>query len=250
MKNKTVICHIYNEEYLLPWWLKHHREIFDQGLIINYGSNDNSIEIIKELCPSWKIVDTKNEFFGAQEIDREIEEYEKDMDGYRIVLNVTEFLVGNISKLEEKSEDIYIPMASMVDTEEQEHSYPLPEQPLTKQRLFGIKPNTDCPHKSGCRLLHQKKDIRYPIGRHYWKKSNDEDFYILRYKHAPWNKLFIERKMQIGQKQPESDLSRGWGLHHQYGEQQLKAELLDFRKYSEDLSPLIQNLEYTHYNKP
>ena len=137
MKNKTIICHFYNEEYLLPWWLKHHREIFSDGLMIDYGSDDKSVEIIKSLCPHWKIVKTKNKFFGALELDREIEEYEKEINGYRIVLNVTEFLVGNFSKLyTELNQDIYVPMISMMDNEEQEGSYPDPNISLTKQRLF------------------------------------------------------------------------------------------------------------------
>jgi hypothetical protein len=65
MKNKTIICHFYNEEYLLPWWLNHHKKIFNDGLMINYGSTDRSVELIKQICPTWKIVDTKNEYFGA-----------------------------------------------------------------------------------------------------------------------------------------------------------------------------------------
>jgi hypothetical protein len=35
----TVISHIFNEEYLLPFWLEHHRTIFDHGIIIDYLIN-------------------------------------------------------------------------------------------------------------------------------------------------------------------------------------------------------------------
>lgn len=48
----TVISHFYNEEYLLPWWLNHHKNIFDNGILINYGSTDKSVEIIKSICPT------------------------------------------------------------------------------------------------------------------------------------------------------------------------------------------------------
>ena len=44
----TVISGIYNEEYLLPFWLEHHRKIFDHGVIVDWHSTDRSLEIIRE----------------------------------------------------------------------------------------------------------------------------------------------------------------------------------------------------------
>ena len=35
MVRRVVISHFFNEAYLLPWWLKHHREIFDHGVLID-----------------------------------------------------------------------------------------------------------------------------------------------------------------------------------------------------------------------
>ena len=74
---KTIVSHFYNEEYLLPWWLSHHKNHFDYGIMIDYNSTDKSKEIIEEICPHWKIVKTKNEYFDSDIIDREVEEYEK-----------------------------------------------------------------------------------------------------------------------------------------------------------------------------
>ena len=48
MAQKTVLCHFYNEEWILPFWLKHHREIFDHGIMIDYNSTDRSVEIIRD----------------------------------------------------------------------------------------------------------------------------------------------------------------------------------------------------------
>jgi hypothetical protein len=59
--NSTVIIHIYNEEYLLPFWLNHHKNIFNHGIII-----DNSINICKEICP------TRNPDFGHLNVDLEV----------------------------------------------------------------------------------------------------------------------------------------------------------------------------------
>ena len=69
-----IISHILNEEYLLPFWLEHHASIFDHGIMIDSGSTDRSIELIRKMCPTWSIVD----------------EY-PEMDG--IVLKVSEFFI-------------------------------------------------------------------------------------------------------------------------------------------------------------
>ena len=45
---KSIISHFYNEEYLLPWWLNHHKKYFDYGLMIDYNSPDISVEVIKD----------------------------------------------------------------------------------------------------------------------------------------------------------------------------------------------------------
>ena len=34
----TIIAHFFNEEYLLPWWLNHHKKIFDYGILFDYSS--------------------------------------------------------------------------------------------------------------------------------------------------------------------------------------------------------------------
>jgi FkbM family methyltransferase len=38
----TLIGHFRNEEYLLPWWLRHHVPMFDHGVLIDYSSTDAS----------------------------------------------------------------------------------------------------------------------------------------------------------------------------------------------------------------
>ena len=70
----TIISHFYNEEYLLPWWLNHHKDMFDHGIMIDYDSTDNSVEIIKSICPKWTIVKSRNRFFQAKDIDSEVED--------------------------------------------------------------------------------------------------------------------------------------------------------------------------------
>ena len=73
---KIVLCHFFNEEHLLPWWLDHHKKIFDHGIMINYHSTDRSCEIIKEICPTWQIRPSRNEYFHPKDIDAEVMDIE------------------------------------------------------------------------------------------------------------------------------------------------------------------------------
>ena len=93
----TLISNIYNEEYLLPFWCNHHKSMFDHAVIVDYGCTDKSIDIIKEICPNWEIRKSKNASFGAIEIDKEFNEIESEFEGFKIILNTTEFLIQMIA---------------------------------------------------------------------------------------------------------------------------------------------------------
>jgi hypothetical protein len=242
-----IISHFYNEEYLLPWWLRHHREIFDDGLMINYNSTDNSVAIIKKLCPHWTVIDSENKYFEAYLIDREIEKYEKKIDGFRIVLNTSEFLIGNFSKINQ-NEYWIIAMTCMVDHPENDNTYPDSNIALTKQKFHGINPFRSPENFMirRSRLLHKDKNIFYPIGRHYGE-YNSKDFMILRFDYSPWNEKILHRKIQIGTRQPQSELDQGFGLHHQWDEKMHNIVKKEIYPKAEDIKFIIQNYEYWNY---
>ena len=94
----TLISHFRNEEYLLPWWIKHHRRFFDEAVLIDYHSSDKSREIISRLAPKgWEVQSSVNQVFEAEKIDEEVMAIERQVCGPKIVLNTTEFLVGDIT---------------------------------------------------------------------------------------------------------------------------------------------------------
>ena len=107
MPGLTIISHFFNEEYLLPFWLEYHSTIFENGVMIDYCSTDNSTKIINKICPNWKIIKTKNiksngsPNFEAKLVDDEVKEIEKTIEGYKICLNTTEFLFFEQSTTEE-----------------------------------------------------------------------------------------------------------------------------------------------------
>ena len=41
---KIIFSHFYNEEFLLPFWLQHHKKIFDHGVLFDYDSSELSSE--------------------------------------------------------------------------------------------------------------------------------------------------------------------------------------------------------------
>jgi len=85
----TVFAHVFNEELLIPYWLNHHKKMFDHGVIINYDSTDNTVNIINKICPTWEIV-TPTEPFGS--CINQIHNLETQHDGWKITLNISEFL--------------------------------------------------------------------------------------------------------------------------------------------------------------
>ena len=95
----TIITHIYNEEFLLPFWIKHHLENFKDGIVIDFDSSDRSLEIVKELAPHWTIIQSPLKYFEAEPLDRFIEMIESTISGIRICLNVTEFFIGDAASI-------------------------------------------------------------------------------------------------------------------------------------------------------
>ena len=98
----TVICHVFNEEYMLPFWLEHHRRIFDHGIIIDYHSTDATVAIVQRICPEWTVRTSRNARFDAAETDREVMDVEAELPAgsIKVALNVTEFvfLEGDIRR--------------------------------------------------------------------------------------------------------------------------------------------------------
>ncbi|AUN29394.1 glycosyltransferase family 2 protein [Niveispirillum cyanobacteriorum] len=217
---RTLISHFYNEEYLLPWWLKHHVEMFDQGILIDYSSTDNSIDICRTLAPHWRVVRSRNIQFDAIAIDFEVQQYEAGLPGWKLVLNTTEFLVGvNFPHLEEliKQQQLtgcYFESAVMVD--------PFPDQvpvhhlPLVEQKFHGYM-NTDPANNHG-RLYHRGMIGAYMPGRHqshlpHLAKANGLGT-VFWYSMSPWCEPFQRRKLQIKTRLSDHDQRANWGNHH------------------------------------
>lgn len=227
-KNITVISHFYNEEYLLPWWLKQHSKIFDHGIMIDYHSTDRSVEIINEICPSWEVVKSKNAFFDAEGVDREVMEIETTVEGYKICLNTTEFLVldnNTISikdSLDYENKKCYVvKKATMVDTNpEQTITH---DQDLITNKNYGIDAHIGW--HPNYRFLHNSLHGHYGAGRHNTSLpiiEKELPFMIYWYAFSPWTKETLKRKTQIKNKIPESDKLMRRGYQHQWSVEEME----------------------------
>jgi hypothetical protein len=274
------ICHIYNEEYLLKWWIPHHKNKFDHCLFIDYASTDNSLQVIKDLAPNWEVVQSANKYFRAADIDSEVMHYEKAIQSkfrfaWVVALNVTEFLVGNTKRLKKAynspkqiREQILIPCHVMVDSVDQKFSEPDVNVPLIDQRSRGIlcEYSEDTIYNPYCGKLdklaiEQKKDFdnrkmrsmhNYPInyfetsawsvGRHYWGTPNP-DFAILWYGHSPMTESLVKRKTSIQDKIPKEDFDVGNGIQHKNNRDIVLARYEFHDQFAVDLSDYINSLE-------
>ena len=91
-----MITQVYNQQYLLPFFIKHYAPLFERAIVIDYASTDKTLELFKQLAPSgWNIVQSQNLVFDPQKCDLEVRYYENlfPNDYWKLAVKVTEFLV-------------------------------------------------------------------------------------------------------------------------------------------------------------
>jgi hypothetical protein len=223
----TVLCHFRNEEVYLPFWLRHHTRLFDHGIMIDYHSTDRSREIIRTLAPTWEIRTTRNEKFHSVSIDREVMDIEQEIAGWKMCLNVTEFVMhDNLRQFVNEFAEARPSVMGLVttgfiiqDTPEQV-GQPLTDADLWEQRHFGcMEPDPFHNSTDRRRLLHQAVHGAYGIGRHSNGVSMQQDppLYLFWYGWCPLE-LKFQRNKSTKPMVPSSD----WGSHHVRADEEIK----------------------------
>jgi hypothetical protein len=245
----TLLTHIYNEAYLLPFWLNHHKDMFDHGIIVDYRSTDNSVNICKEICPTWDVVTTRNAFFGAREVDQEMMEIENGLEGIKVVLNTTEFLFCETS-----IKDVFskfaepTALAVKVACPFSLASY----DPASNKELFQNLLNDDVRYHQyrGVRFIHSFKHGNYVIGRHASGNPSKEEptMHVVWFGYYPLNEKLLARKLQIKKNMPAEDIQHGFGHQHLLERSQMLQENasraatgLPLSHFSRSLHRLITN---------
>ena len=231
---RTVICHFFNEAYLLPWWLKHHLDLFDHGILIDHGSTDGSADIVRELAPHWALVRSRLPRFDAYLTDFEVMQYEQGIPGWKVALNVTEFLMPSVP-LDVITHELTkmgrsgCAASGFLIIDDQPTILPNPDRSLPAQKHWGIDDNIELTPEirrdlglpifvERNRFFHSLEVGMYHPGRHqsFHPDSNFRllDLMVFHFAYAPWNDDFIRRKTQIASKLKPEDIERQWGIQH------------------------------------
>ncbi|MFE5320729.1 glycosyltransferase family 2 protein [Paenibacillus sp. NPDC056579] len=238
--NMIVFCHYYNEAYMLQWWLKHHYPLFDHGVMIDYGSTDNSNMLIRQLAPNWEIRRSRNPVFDIAACDQEVMEFEREFTGWKMVLNTTEFLCiqhkyAFLHQLNQQGQFIYRTTGVTMADPWGVYSDPSPDAPLVKQRFHGIYRYENIFRD---RFIHQYPDGAYGPGRHqsfHPSESYIPGAYMLHFRFSPWNEEMIRRKLFIQTRIPQSDKDKGWGAQHFVDRPELERVYYETAAKAEDL---------------
>lgn len=212
--SRGLVFHFFNEQYLLPWFIKQHIDLFDEAIAIDYASTDASASIIRTMAPHWQIVQSKNEDFDAARCDLEVMGCEQLLKvDWKITLNVTEFICSvnfdeDIEKFDKNVGVIGLPSYVMVSkTTTPDINILLAKQIPHGYRDTGFRMN---------RHIHNKDTIPYNTGRHTARIPgvNVEEPFITWWGFAPWNEHLIQRKLQIQTRIPQRDKDNRAGYQH------------------------------------
>jgi len=90
-----LISHVYNEEFMLHYWIRHHAPLFDHAVIIDYNSTDGTREILaREAPPSWRVITSSDKTFSPRGNDLQVMQAELQYpDHWHLALTTSEFLV-------------------------------------------------------------------------------------------------------------------------------------------------------------
>jgi hypothetical protein len=228
----TVICHIFNEEYLLPFWLQHHKSIFDHGEIINYHSTDQSIALVKQICPHWNVRTSRNPNFKAAEVDTEVMDIEQNITGIKIALNVTEFIFPKNNKPISSYFKSDSPQCFALEAFTPITNIKFDSDPINLPDL--INEIHSIPWAKGARLghrfLHNYPTGQYTVGRHYTAHQSiimdSTDITLIWLGYYPWTERTLARKLQIMGQIPESDTREHYEImkQHTMNEEMLEAK--------------------------
>jgi hypothetical protein len=224
--------------------------------MIDYHSTDSSVEIIREICPTWDIITSRNLDFQADTIDTEVNDIERDIEGWKICLNVTEQLIGDYSIMDDQPKQLLIPSVFFVDCDRDK--LVTQDRPLYEQKFDGFlfSDNQQNFLERRSRSLHNIS-VHYPAqstqacmapGRH-WNTYNTDKLVTFYYGWCPLDAGGFARKLQIQTQIPLIDRQLNRGFHHITNKETLIYRLEnEFMPRARNISKEIQQYVNTHKN--
>ena len=169
-------------------------------------------------APGWEVRPSRNAVFDARAADAEVMEVEREFEGWKVVLNTTEFLlcedlgryVASAEKERPGPGGLWAFDLAVVDRPD-EAEREVTDAPLYLQRHWGFH------HRgSRSRLLHRSPDGRYDTGRHtspLVPKELEPGLFVVWFAWSPL-RYVRGRKLKIQQRIPQRDRAEGLGRHH------------------------------------
>jgi len=251
------ISHFYNEELLIPYWFNHHKNLFDELILVDYHSTDNSRAMLEGMCAvqrdrgkNWRVVTTQYDRFQAATNDAEVMYYEAQLETeWKLALNTTEFVwdvkfketlerLGNSYNYDRLNISAFgMRSFVMVDKAEQE----VDDRPLWMHRHNGfwdggLDWRNVNPTVRRWRYVHKEAHGHYHTGRHgtYLPHINLNGMSLLWMGYSPWPQCKA-RKLQIKSKMAESDIAARLGFEHLMTSEDLDHKYQEYLNMSYDL---------------
>lgn len=225
----TIITITYNEEFILPHFIKHYRTNFPNCRIIVYDnySTDATVEIAKANGCEVVMYDTGGKLSDAKYLEIKNNAW-KGIDGWVIVCDADEFLDIDSNELRWMASNgvtlIEAEGYNMVNMTDE-----LNFEAITNGRrsssydkiiAFDANKITDINYNAGCHSANPKGSI-------YWLHN-------IRLRHYKYINIdyMIKRHKAYGERLSDENLKNQWGTHYLYSAEQITKEFNEARKNS------------------
>jgi len=226
----NVVVGTYNEEFMLKHWLMHHKKIFDHGIILDCKSTDSTLDLVRNIVPTWEIITAKNyKWFDSEINDKEIMECEEKLNGWKISLNTTEFIIcSDFRKKVQELDDSNYDMVRLHGYQINDTSYQKINNNFNNCKNLLLQRHHGFTDPWRHRILHKKSHGHYYVGRHFDTPKNKKNPYVLEYptniplihdlilfwyRFAPFYPQ-LKRKLQASSRIPERDKQLGYSWNH------------------------------------
>lgn len=220
----TIYTIAYNEELMLPYFIKHYRERFPDCKIVVYDneSADNTVKIA--LGNGCEVVSysTNNQLSDTKYLEIKNNCWKQEQ-GWVIVADCDEFLdIYESDLIEETASIISVKAYNMVNHENDLNidniKYGVRSQSYDKAYCFNASKLTEINYNAGCHSCNPVGDVSYSnsIYRAYHYKYINLDYMIKR--HA----IFASRLSA-------ENIERGFGGHYLYSAQKISNEFYEMK---------------------
>ena len=219
----TVYCICFNEEVILPFFIKHYRKCFPNCKIVVYDneSTDNSVKIALEADCEVISYNTNNQLSDNKYLEIKNNCWKNVNTPWVLVCDCDEWLCINENQLKSEQEKGATLISSegynMCNKENltdlQEIKYGIRSTQYDKILCFNRKQISQINYSPGGHSVNPVGKIVYSENKYIMKhiKFFDEDYMVIRYK------LFAERMS-------EANIKNGWGFQYTSSEEIIRKD--------------------------